>query len=84
MRVFEEIAHSPTRVFPREVVKAAQHSNAAAMILAPSFWRAGTEQADLRLTASLVQALAVVDIRVLDHFVVAGSQVHSFAEHGQL
>ena len=40
--------------------------------------------ADLRLTHSLGQALALVDIRVLDHFVVAGPQVYSFAEHGQL
>jgi DNA repair protein RadC len=41
-------------------------------------------EADLRLTHTLSQALALVDIRVLDHFVVAGPLVHSFAEHGQL
>ena len=40
--------------------------------------------ADLGLTRALAQALALVDVRVLDHFVVAGTQVHSFAEHGQL
>ena len=40
--------------------------------------------ADLRLTAALTQALSLVEIRVLDHFVVAGNQVYSFAEHGQL
>jgi DNA repair protein RadC len=40
--------------------------------------------ADLLLTRALVQALGLVDVRVLDHFVVAGGQVHSFAEHGQL
>ena len=40
--------------------------------------------ADLRLTQALVQALGLVDIRVLDHIVVAGPLVHSFAEHGQL
>jgi DNA repair protein RadC len=40
--------------------------------------------ADLRLTSALVQALGLVDVRVLDHFVVAGSHVRSFAEHGQL
>jgi DNA repair protein RadC len=41
-------------------------------------------EADLRLTRALTQALALVDVRVLDHFVVAGPLVHSFAEHGQL
>ena len=40
--------------------------------------------ADIKLTRSLSQALALIDVRVLDHFVVAGTQVHSFAEHGQL
>jgi DNA repair protein RadC len=40
--------------------------------------------ADLRLTTALVQALALVDVRVLDHFVVAGPHVHSFAENGQM
>ena len=40
--------------------------------------------ADLRLTGALVKALALVDIRVLDHFIVAGPLVHSFAEHGQI
>ncbi|WP_020655056.1 RadC family protein [Massilia niastensis] len=75
-----------TSVYPREVVKAALRRNAAAVILAhnhPS-GMAEPSEADLRLTAALAQALALVDIRVLDHFVVAGSQVHSFAEHGQL
>ncbi|MDK6080257.1 MULTISPECIES: RadC family protein [Massilia] len=75
-----------TSVYPREVVKAALRRNAAAVILAHNHPSGVPEpsEADLRLTASLVQALALVDIRVLDHFVVAGSQVHSFAEHGQL
>jgi DNA repair protein RadC len=41
-------------------------------------------EADMRLTHTLTQALALVDVRVLDHFVVAGPLVHSFAEHGQL
>lgn len=75
-----------TSVYPREVVKAALRRNAAGVILAhnhPS-GMAEPSEADLRLTAALAQALALVDIRVLDHFVVAGSQVHSFAENGQL
>ncbi len=40
--------------------------------------------ADQRLTRTLSQALGLVDIRVLDHFIIAGPLVHSFAEHGQL
>ena len=75
-----------TGVYPREVVKAALRRNAAAVILAHNHPSGVAEpsEADLRLTSALVQALALVDIRVLDHFVVAGPQVHSFAEHGQL
>lgn len=45
---------------------------------------ASPSDADLRLTSALVQALALVDVRVVDHFIVAGSHIHSFAEHGQL
>jgi DNA repair protein RadC len=75
-----------TSVYPREVVKAALRRNAAAVILAHNHPSGVAEpsEADLRLTSALVQALALVDIRVLDHFVVAGAQVHSFAENGQL
>lgn len=75
-----------TSVYPREVVKAALRRNAAAVILAHNHPSGVAEpsEADLRLTAALVQALSLVDIRVLDHFVVAGQQVHSFAESGQL
>ena len=77
---------SHTSVYPREVVKAALRRNAAAVILAHNHPSGAPEpsEADLRLTSSLVQALGLVDIRVLDHFVVAGIQVYSFAEHGQL
>jgi len=75
-----------TSVYPREVVKAALRRNAAAVILAHNHPSGVAEpsEADLRLTSALVQALSLVDVRVLDHFVVAGSQVHSFAESGQL
>ena len=75
-----------TSVYPREVVKAALLRNAASVMLAHNH-PSGTPEpsdADLLLTRALVQALALVDVRVLDHFVVAGSHVHSFAEHGQL
>lgn len=75
-----------TGVYPREVVKAALRRNAAAVILAHNHPSGVAEpsEADLRLTGALVQALSLVDVRVLDHFVVAGTQVHSFAESGQL
>jgi DNA repair protein RadC len=75
-----------TSVYPREVVKAALACNAASVMLAHNH-PSGTPEpsdADLVLTRALVQALALVDVRVLDHFVVAGPHVHSFAEHGQL
>jgi DNA repair protein RadC len=75
-----------TSVHPREIVKAALRRNASAVLLAHNHPSGVSEpsEADLRLTSALVQALGLVDVRVLDHFVVAGSQVHSFAEHGQL
>ncbi|MES2296932.1 MAG: DNA repair protein RadC [Pseudomonadota bacterium] len=75
-----------TSVYPREVVKGALAHNAAGVVLAhnhPSGHSAPSES-DLLLTRALSQALALVEVRVLDHFVVAGPQVHSFAEHGQL
>lgn len=75
-----------TSVYPREVVKAALTHNAAGVMLAhnhPS-GTADPSESDLRLTQALMQALALIDVRVLDHFVVAGHHVHSFAEHGQL
>lgn len=75
-----------TSVYPREVVKAALRHNAASVMLAhnhPSGC-AQPSESDLLLTRALVQALALVDVRVLDHFVVAGPHVHSFAEHGQM
>lgn len=75
-----------TSVYPREVVKEALQRNAASVMLAhnhPSGSPTPSES-DLLLTRTLMQALALVDVRILDHFVIAGHQVHSFAEHGQL
>jgi DNA repair protein RadC len=75
-----------TSVYPREVVKEALARNAASVMLAHNH-PSGTpdpSESDLLLTRALVQALALVDIRILDHFVVAGHRVHSFAEHGQM
>jgi DNA repair protein RadC len=75
-----------TSVYPREVVKAALRRNAASVMLAHNHPSGVSEpsDADLRLTTALVQALSLVDVRVLDHFVVAGNHVHSFAENGQM
>jgi DNA repair protein RadC len=75
-----------TSVYPREVVIEALDYNAASVILAHNHPSGLPEpsDADLRLTGALVQALSLVDIRVLDHFVVAGPLVHSFAENGQI
>lgn len=76
-----------TSVYPREVVKRALLHNAAAVILAhnhPS-GLAEPSHADELLTGELKKALALVDVRVLDHFIVAGqSQPLSFAERGLL
>ncbi|KQZ52345.1 DNA repair protein RadC [Massilia sp. Root1485] len=75
-----------TSVYPREVVIEALDYNAASVILAHNHPSGLPEpsEADLRLTGALVKALSLVDIRVLDHFIVAGPLVHSFAEHGQI
>jgi DNA repair protein RadC len=75
-----------TSVYPREIVKAALAKNAAAVIFAhnhPS-GAAQPSQADELLTRNLKEALALVDVKVLDHFIVAGSQTISFAERGLL
>jgi DNA repair protein RadC len=75
-----------TSVYPREVVKEALACNAASVMLAHNHPSGTPEpsESDLLLTRALSLALALVDVRILDHFVVAGHQVHSFAEHGQL
>jgi len=70
-------------VYPREVVKAALKHNAAAVMLAHNHPSGVSEpsQADKTITSKLKEALALVDVRTLDHFVV-GETVYSFAEHG--
>jgi DNA repair protein RadC len=75
-----------TSVYPREVVKAALAANAAAVIFAHNHPSgvAQPSQADELLTRQLKEALALVDIKVLDHFIVAGNQTLSFAERGLL
>jgi len=75
-----------TSVYPREVVKAALAHNAAAVLFAHNHPSGIAEpsQADEILTRTLRQALGLVDIRVLDHFVVGGAETMSFAERGLL
>ena len=75
-----------TSVYPREIVKAALRLNAAAVIFAhnhPS-GLAEPSRADELLTRDLSNALAMVEVKVLDHFVVAGAHTVSFAERGLL
>ncbi|MFZ6863687.1 RadC family protein [Undibacterium sp. Ji67W] len=71
-------------VYPREVVKTALFHNAAAIILAHNHPSGSCEpsRADIDLTKNLQQAMGLVDIKVLDHFIVANPHVYSFAEHG--
>jgi DNA repair protein RadC len=75
-----------TAVYPREVVKTALGLNAAAIIVSHNHPSGLTEPsaADRCLTNSLGAALGTVDIRLLDHVIVAGNQTLSFAEKGLL
>jgi DNA repair protein RadC len=75
-----------TSVYPREVVKLALQHNAAGLIFAHNHPSGVIEpsQADEALTRTLKAALALVDVRVLDHFIVGGGDALSFAERGLL
>ena len=75
-----------TSVYPREVVKRALALNASAVLLAHNHPSGVAEpsRADEYLTQSLKGALALVDVRVLDHLVVGREGVVSFAERGLL
>jgi len=75
-----------TSVYPREVVKRALHHNAAAVIFAHNHPSGVAEpsRADETLTATLKRALALVDVGVLDHFVVGADSTLSFVERGLL
>ena len=77
---------SQTSVFPREVVKHALRHNAAAVIFLHNHPSGNAEPstADLALTQALRQALALVDVKVLDHLVVGSGSATSFAERGLL
>ncbi|MBM4180303.1 MAG: DNA repair protein RadC [Betaproteobacteria bacterium] len=75
-----------TSVYPREIVKRALAQNAAGVILAHNHPSGVAEpsQADRWLTDQLKTALGLVDVKVLDHFIVAGGTGCSFAERGWL
>jgi len=73
-------------IYPREVVKRALQLNANALILAhnhPS-GLAEPSEADRAITRRLIDALSLMDMRVLDHFIIGGADCFSFAEHGLL
>ncbi|ENC2564367.1 TPA: DNA repair protein RadC [Escherichia albertii] len=75
-----------TPIYPREVVKLALQHNAASIILVhnhPSGSKEVSAQ-DRHITQRLQQALELIDVRVLDHFIVAGDCTVSMAECGQL
>lgn len=82
----EEMFHgtlTQTSVYPREVVKRALYHNAAAIIFAHNHPSGIAEpsEADKILTQSLKKALALVDIKVLDHFIIGNGKTLSFAEN---
>ncbi|MDH5553310.1 MAG: DNA repair protein RadC [Nitrosomonas sp.] len=73
-----------TSVYPREVIKRVLHHNAAAIIFAHNHPSGVAEpsHADKALTTTLKQALALIDVKVLDHFIVGNGATLSFAENG--
>ena len=85
----EELFHGTidgASVYPREVVRSCLTHNAAAVILAHNHPSGVAEpsQADIRLTHRLRDALALIDVRVLDHLIVGDGEIVSLAERGQL
>lgn len=75
---------SQTSVYPREVVREAMMRNSAALLLVHNHPSGSTQpsRADEMLTQTLKTALALVDVRVLDHLIVAGGDILSMAERG--
>lgn len=73
-------------VYPREVVKTVLNANAAAVIIAHNHPSGNPEpsQADIALTNRLREALNTIAVRLLDHLVVGGTEITSFAERGLL
>ncbi|EAA6407580.1 hypothetical protein DNY65_04755 [Salmonella enterica subsp. enterica serovar Moroto] len=75
-----------TEVYPREIVKAALRYNAAAVILAHNHPSGTAEpsRADRLITSNLQNTLLLVDVRILDHFIIGHRDIVSFAERGWL
>lgn len=71
-------------VYPREIVKLVLQQNAAAVIFAHNHPSGNVKpsQADRQITVRLKEALALIDVRVLDHFIIGANEEFSFAEHG--
>jgi DNA repair protein RadC len=86
---FEEIFRGTidsTNIYPREIVRQTLYYNAASLIIAhnhPS-GSVAPSPADEHATRRIREALAVIDVRLLDHFIVGESQSYSFSEHGLL
>ncbi|MFO1433157.1 MAG: DNA repair protein RadC [Candidatus Competibacteraceae bacterium] len=86
---FEELFYGTidgASVHPRQIVKRALYHNAAALILAHNHPSGVAEpsRADEQITLRLKEALALIDVRVLDHFIIGDGEVISFAERGLL
>jgi len=73
-------------VYPREVIKKVLDQNAASVIFAHNHPSGVPEpsKADERITTRLIEALSTIDVTVLDHFIVGGTKIISFAERGLL
>jgi DNA repair protein RadC len=84
---FEELFRGTVNgasVYPREIAKRALHHNAAAIIIAHNHPSGVAEpsQADRAITSRIRDAMALIDVRLMDHFVVGDGEVVSFAERG--
>ncbi|MDR5736474.1 MULTISPECIES: DNA repair protein RadC [unclassified Caballeronia] len=88
LHICEEAQGSLTRVavYPREIVKRALAFNAAGLIVAHNHPSGGVEPSasDRKLTRTLQDALALIDVKLLDHMVVASNDIFSFAREGWL
>ena len=75
-----------TSVYPREVVKEALARNTVSVVLVHNHASSSSQpsRADEALTQTMKAVLALVDVRVLDHLIVAGPDILSFAERGLL
>jgi DNA repair protein RadC len=84
---FEELSRgtiNQSSIYPREVLKRSLQLNASALIFAHNHPSGNAEpsDADINITEKLKQALSLVDIKVLDHFIIAGDTTFSMAEKG--